>query len=787
MADSRDHSNVLGVLSHDDKLEGSNNYPLWSFMVRNLLVAKDLWDLVFGDFPRPGGALQQSPSRRRQERESTPTSSTIEGGTTARQTIATQEQRRWDSRDAQAVALIALSVKKSVIPHIRSCRTSKVAWDTLEDLFQTRNAARISFLKREILNLRMEEGQSMQEHLTKIQDIREQLINIDEVISDSELVNITLNSLPESYMTFYSSLMLSMRSSADSLSFMELQGLLLQEEQTRKNMMSRNNLEVAMFSKGKGKYKPKNQNQSKQSNDSQGKGSNKKSGVCYYCKKPGHYIGECRKRIAKENKDASINSVSDDTKDENASENISASFVEEDYAFLTISDINDNENFSFNSSHSDVWYFDSGASKHITSKRSLFTELKPTSFEKKVTCANDQSHFIKGVGSISICAVDGTEFTLSNILYVPGITKNLLSISAFSKCGYHIIFDDNRCIVRDREKENKVVLTGTLIKGLYVLDNYERKAHIMVVSEITIAMKNAQLWHARFGHINFRSLLNLQNQRMVDSLPELETPPTTCEGCILGKMHRTPFKKDSVVRANKSLQLIHSDVCGPMRTESLSGYTYFVTFIDDFSRFTWIYGLKSKADVFICFKSLVSRLENETGNKVQTLRTDRGGEYISKVFSEFLNENGIKHEYTIRFTPQQNRVTERRNRTLMEMTRCMLSSMHLPHKFWFDGIQCSNHILNRAPTKALKTMTPYEAYYGKKPNVHYFRVFGSVAYVHVPRECRGKLDDKAIRCIFIGYSSESKGYRCYDPKSKKVIISRDVVFMENKSFSQEEF
>jgi hypothetical protein len=274
--------------------------------------------------------------------------------------------------------------------------------------------------------------------------------------------------------------------------------------------------------------------------------------------------------------------------------------------------------------------------------------LKPTSFEKKVTCANDQSHFIKGVGSISICAVDGAKFTLSNILYVLGITKNLLSISAFSKCGYHIIFDDNRCIVQDREKENKVVLTGTLTKGLYVLDNYERKAHIMVVLKITIAMKNAQLWHARFGHINFRSLLNLQNQRRVDSLPEFETPPTTCEGCILGKMHRTPFKKDSVVRANKSLQLIHSDACGPMRTESLSGYTYFVTFIDDFSRFTWIYGLKSKADVFICFKSLVSRLENETGNKVQTLRTDQGGEYIFKVFSEFLNEKGIKHEYTVR-------------------------------------------------------------------------------------------------------------------------------------------
>jgi hypothetical protein len=326
--------------------------------------------------------------------------------------------------------------------------------------------------------------------------------------------------------------MLSMRNSADSVSFMELQGPLLQEEQTRKNMMSRNISEVTMLSKGKGKYKPKNQNQIKQNNDTEGIiGSIKKPGVFHYCKKPGHYIGECRKRIAKEKKDGSVNSISDDSKVENVfeNENVTVSFVEEDYAFLTITKFNDDENFSLNSSLSDIWYFDSGASKHITSKRSLFIELKPSSSEKKVTCANNQSYFIKGVGSISIFATDGMEFTLSNVLFVPGITKNLLSISAFDKCGYHVIFDDNRCIVRDREKENKVVLTGTLTKGLYVLDVYERKAQVMVVSEINIAMKNAQLWHARFGHINFRRLLNLQNQNMVESLPKLESPPTTCE------------------------------------------------------------------------------------------------------------------------------------------------------------------------------------------------------------------------------------------------------------------
>ncbi|MCO5606691.1 hypothetical protein L7F22_060880 [Adiantum nelumboides] len=241
-------------------------------------------------------------------------------------------------------------------------------------------------------------------------------------------------------------------------------------------------------------------------------------------------------------------------------------------------------------------------------------------------------------------------------------------------------------------------------------------------------------------------------------------------------MHRFSFSQDGSVRATRKLQLVHSDVCGPMRTPSVGNNLYFVTFIDDFSRFCWVYPLKGKLDVFAIFQHYVSMVENETGCKVQTLRTDRGGEYMSGAFKDFLGKKSIKHQCTMPYTPQQNGVAERKNRSLMEMARYMLKAKSLPHKLWMEAVVCAAHVLNRCPTRALKTVTPYESWYDRKPSVSYLRVFGCLAYAHIPQQLRGKLDDKAVKCIFVGYSSESKGYRLYNPATNKIFESRDVIF-----------
>ncbi|MCO5572076.1 hypothetical protein L7F22_025827 [Adiantum nelumboides] len=359
-----------------------------------------------------------------------------------------------------------------------------------------------------------------------------------------------------------------------------------------------------------------------------------------------------------------------------------------------------------------IWYFDSGASKHITSRKDLFCSLDAALAEKKVTCANNSSYPIGGGGKILITISDGLDLCFSDVLYVPGIKKNWLFVSSLVKNRLRVIFEDDRCVVRDRENDYSLITIGTLENELFVLDRYEKQIQVCIAKAKTRAMKDSELWHARFGHVGYGSLMTLQRHNMVHDLSLLEMPPRhVCEGCVLGKMHKFAFLQDGLVRGTQKLQLVHNDVCGPMRMPSVGNSLYFVTFIDDFSRFFWVYPLKAKSDVFAIFQHYVTMVENETGCKVQTLRTDRGGEYMSGAFKDFLGKKGIKHQCTMPYTPQQNGVAERKNRSLMEMARCMLKAKSLPHKLWMEAIACVAYVFKTCPTRALKTITPYEACY----------------------------------------------------------------------------
>ena len=239
-----------------------------------------------------------------------------------------------------------------------------------------------------------------------------------------------------------------------------------------------------------------------------------------------------------------------------------------------------------------------------------------------------------------------------------------------------------------------------------------------------------------------------------------------------------PFRQSSEKRASHPLQLIHSDVCGKIGTRSLSGGEYFVTFVDDHTRYVWAYILKSKDEVFAHFQKWKAQVEKSTGREVKILRSDNGGEYTSKEFNSYLTTEGIKHEQTTPHTPQQNGVAERLNRTLIEGVRTMLADSKLPHQFWAEALATMVYLRNRSPTRALEGITPYEAWNGSKPSVDSLRVFGCSAYAHVPKAERRKLDPKTRKCVLLGYGTVQKGYRLYDLHQRKVIHSRDVVFDE---------
>jgi hypothetical protein len=270
----------------------------------------------------------------------------------------------------------------------------------------------------------------------------------------------------------------------------------------------------------------------------------------------------------------------------------------------------------------------------------------------------------------------------------------------------------------------------------------------------------------------------MSKKNMVRGLPSINHPDQLCEGCLLGKQFRASFPKESNSRAKKPLELIHADVCGPIKPSSLGKNNYFLLFIDDFSRKTWVYFLKQKSEVFSTFKKFKAVVEKESGQEIKAMRTDRGGEFTSKEFLEFCEENGIRRPLTVPRSPQQNGVAERKNRTILDMARSMLKSKKMPKEFWAEAVACAVYLSNRSPTRSVWGKTPQEAWSGRKPGISHLRVFGSVAHVHIPDEKRVKLDDKSEKFIFVGYDQSSKGYKLYNPDNNKIVISRDVVFDE---------
>lgn len=242
-------------------------------------------------------------------------------------------------------------------------------------------------------------------------------------------------------------------------------------------------------------------------------------------------------------------------------------------------------------------------------------------------------------------------------------------------------------------------------------------------------------------------------------------------------MSRIKFSRSNN-RVKAKLDFIHLDVCGPMQTTTPSGKRYILTFIDDYSKFTAVYLIKEKLEIFGKFKEFTEMCKTMFNRKPKITRTNRGGEYMSTKFIKFLNQEDICYQRTAPYSPQQNGVAERKNRTLIKMARCMILEAKLENKFWGEAVIMANYIQHRLPATDI-VRTPFENWYGTKPNLNFFKRFGSKCYV--PDERRKKLDSKATEAIFVGYDAISKAYRCYIPSNGKVVISRDVKFVYKTS------
>jgi hypothetical protein len=424
----------------------------------------------------------------------------------------------------------------------------------------------------------------------------------------------------------------------------------------------------------------------------------------------------------------------------------------------------------------DTWLIDSSASKHMTGQRDILFFLTEKKFSHKVTLGDDYQYPIKGVGESNYKLNSGTPMKMKDVLYVPGLTKNLLSISSLENKGFKIAFIDGEFLMWAKGKTMKeAIVIGKEEGGLYKLKSHSEAA-------MTHAIENpCELWNTILAHINYKALSYVC--KAIRGIPELKVDHEgVCNGCAQGKNIKNPFpNRDSKAGV---LELIHSDVCGPMPSSSISGYVYYVSFIDDYSHKTRVYFLKSKDEVFSKFKEFKALIENISERKIKILRSNNGGEYTSKEFVNYCKDVGIKRELTTPYNPQKNGVAEINNITIMEAVKTMIHDQYLPMCLWAEAAKTTVYVQNQLSHGALGFKTSEEMFSGKKLELIHLKIFGYPVFVHIPKEKRNKLDPLGKKGICVGYCEVSKAFRVYILGHHHIEISRDVTFDEDATLKK---
>ena len=426
-------------------------------------------------------------------------------------------------------------------------------------------------------------------------------------------------------------------------------------------------------------------------------------------------------------------------------------------------------------------YVDSAASKTMTGNPNClhnFTEIP----KESVLCAAGKVLQTVGKGTIKVNTDSEMNLQeISNVTYVPGLTSNLLSVSSVSASGFITVFRDVYCEIYESKQ---ITISGSpLLKtreqnGIYKVKLNYNPTNIAL--KTTVNAEVADILHRRLAHLGKDNLNLLINNKLVDGLPDKqELQKQTCEVCLKSRQTRTSFPKSGARRANNLLELVHSDVCQITDGPSWDQLKYFVTFIDDFSRFTVIALLSSKGQVFEKFKNYKAMVEKHIGKPIKTVRSDNGGEYCSNEFGRFFDQEGIVRQLTVANSPEQDGVAERANRTLCEKARALLKEAGLPNKYWAEAMSLAVYIKNVSPTKAVEGMVPMHAWTGQKPNIGDLRIFGCLASVHQTRDTSKKLGDRSLDCIYMGPDTERKGHKVLNIKTGKIFTAISVHFDES--------
>ncbi|KAJ9532820.1 hypothetical protein QJQ45_010939 [Haematococcus lacustris] len=476
---------------------------------------------------------------------------------------------------------------------------------------------------------------------------------------------------------------------------------------------------------------------------------------------------------------------------------------------------------NFNSDLYSPFCIDSRASQHILKDLQFFynyTPFAPDKHRPVRLAAEGHRVWAVGSGSVFLSTKRGSWF-LSHALYVPDSKQNFISVTAATDEGSNFLFRGDVCQISCNQFGSMLRVNAHKVKNSYILaavpmpdgpdtdSEQEQGARLYNVQQSALqpdpriklelltnvaapsanstTSNSPQVWHQRLCHTSYDALARMQSADMVSGVPvtaaqfrAAASDPAVCVGCVKGKQHKNvafagPPPNAAPVTA--PLGLIHMDVCGPMHARARDGSLYVATFLDEYTKLSVCVPISSKAQVPDTVRTVIEELETQSGYRCKAIRTDNGTEYVNSRMKEYCASKGIVHQHSAPYSPQQNGAAERLNRTIFEKARSIIHSADISLSFWAHAVKFANHVRCLLPVSG-QPLTPWEAFYGVKPDLSGLRVFGCRVWLHIPDHQRSKLQAKSVEGLFIGYEPGSKAYRVL--VNGRETCSKDIVFDE---------
>jgi hypothetical protein len=721
----------------------ANNYKVWSELTTEALKGRAVWEYARGEVEKPEEKNQL---------------------------------QIWVQNNAIASGIIKGALSESQLGHVMGIEDAKDAWDKLKAIHQADGTARVRSLLGEFMRYRLvttiDDGAST---LTRIQN---EVGNLKPSSKPSEDMKIEalLASLGPEYEFIVAGIDVS-----DTTKFEDVVAKLRKAEARLKGQGQGQGQNLARFTSTATPAAPAATGK---------KGQGRKKGSCFHCGKEGHYKKECRKFLAEQAKSdkndagtqGSRTQGGKDDQDKGRHSHTAAPAnhrpeqARDEPRAWAVSHQVQKATAGTGGTRTDPWYLDSAATAHMTNCKDMYTSMRR--IKHTVTVADGRQLPSQGFGKIQVHFEENT--WIDDVLYVPDLQANLLSIGQLAERGITCLFSSEGAYLR---RDGEMLAYARRVGRNYIL--YPQGAHEALMAagqdngqadgedrgrdagqDVPSQEKEPDaytLWHRRLGHAGEEKMRLLQTS--VDGIPAMVPGQRrTCETCALTKSART-INRDASERTTKPLQRVYTDFWGPYSVPTPTGARYILTFTDDYTRRSWIYLTRTRTELYDRFREWQMTAERQSNEKLQAIRCDNAGEYQA-LAARLRQENGVVLEFTTPYTPEQNGVAERLNRTLTTKIRAMLAEAELPQWLWGEAAYAACYLHNRTPRHYAgdRVATPKEMWTGKRTDLSHLRVFGCVAYAQLAREQRNKLDQTSIRGIFVGYTPTARQYRVYDPE-----------------------